>query len=140
MQDTFLTKTPMYFTIVLVCTFLFTSLVFMYYDFAVEKRQMVILKQAVQSTEVINTLYPAEVRDRLFEDKNNNANSSKDKRQMRTDGEEAPSADSACIADSYEHATGMYNNDTLRALAETNKYHCDFIILTKSIVDFFYCQ
>jgi hypothetical protein len=35
-------------------------------DKAVERRNAIVMKQAVQSTEVVNKLYPAAVRDRMF--------------------------------------------------------------------------
>lgn len=59
MEDIFVTNTPLYFTAVLVSTFLFTSFVFMIYDYMVEKRQKIVMRTAEQTTQVVNTLFPA---------------------------------------------------------------------------------
>lgn len=106
MENAFLTKTPMYFTIVLVATFLFTSLVFIYYDHYQEKRQLIIMKQAIRSTGVVNALFPAEVRGRLFED-----NVSREKTNAYLKDDETPAvARTKCIADSYDNATVMFGD------------------------------
>ncbi|CAB9501729.1 Receptor-type guanylate cyclase gcy [Seminavis robusta] len=67
MEDHFLTSMPLIFTLVVVAVFVVTSLIFVLYDVMVEKRQTAVMKKAVQSTEVVNSLYPAAVRDRLFD-------------------------------------------------------------------------
>lgn len=65
-KDSYATKTPLLFTIILACCFLFTSLVFVVYDCLVEKRQNKVLETAVKSTEVVENLFPAEVREGLY--------------------------------------------------------------------------
>ena len=67
MQDNHTTNNPIIFTIVAVSIFLFTSLVFMVYDKLVEVRQKVVMKTAVRSTAIVSSLYPSNVRDRLFQ-------------------------------------------------------------------------
>ena len=58
-EDSFLTNRPIYFTMTVLATFVFTSIVFLLYDWIVEKRQKITLQKAVQSTEVVNALFPA---------------------------------------------------------------------------------
>ena len=66
MEDQYSTNTPALFTIILVCVFGFTSLVFIAYDQLVARRQRVVLETAVKSTEVVEQLFPLEVREGLY--------------------------------------------------------------------------
>ncbi|CAB9521724.1 Receptor-type guanylate cyclase gcy [Seminavis robusta] len=66
MKDQYTTNTPVVFVIILVCVFAFTSFVFVVYDRVVERRQHVVLETAVKSTEVVDQLFPAEVREGLY--------------------------------------------------------------------------
>lgn len=45
---------------------MFTSLVFILYDIQVERRQKSILRTATQSSEIVSSLFPSNVRDRLY--------------------------------------------------------------------------
>ena len=69
MRDTYLTKEPILFAIVVVLIFGFTSAVFVLYDRMVEKRQEKVMDSAVKSTAVVTSLFPTAVHDRLFETK-----------------------------------------------------------------------
>ncbi|CAB9523712.1 Receptor-type guanylate cyclase gcy [Seminavis robusta] len=68
MEDSLRTNEPLYFMLVVLATFAVTSLVFMLYDHYVEQRQQVVMTKAVQSTEVVQELFPENVRERLFEE------------------------------------------------------------------------
>lgn len=59
---------PMIYSIVVGSVFLFTTLVFIVYDFLVEKRQNKVLKKAVQSTTLVKSLFPEKVHSRLYEE------------------------------------------------------------------------
>jgi hypothetical protein len=113
LEDFYMTSTPMNFTYVLVSTFVFTSFIFILYDLYVEKRQKIVYQKALQSTEVVNTLFPEAVRDRLFDDKEGASSSDKKKKDIHglfgdddasDHGEEEKH--SSEIADVYENATG----------------------------------
>ncbi|CAB9526135.1 Receptor-type guanylate cyclase gcy [Seminavis robusta] len=67
MEDQYVTHLPIILTAVAVGIFLFTSLVFLWYDYTVETRQKVVLKTATQSTAVVESLFPEAVRDALYE-------------------------------------------------------------------------
>ena len=77
MQEQYMTNTPLVFTVVLVFAFLFTSLTFVVYDYLVSIRQRKLLDTAVKSTAVVETLFPHEVREGLYNA--TAAQSSKDK-------------------------------------------------------------
>jgi hypothetical protein len=61
------TKNRIYFTTAVVAIFVFASFVFLLYDYLVERRQRVVLKKAVHSTAIVDSLFPSNVRDRLFD-------------------------------------------------------------------------
>ncbi len=67
MEDSYETNTPAILTTVVVLIFVFTSLVFIMYDFLVQRRQSRVQSAALKSNAIVSSLFPAEVRDRLFE-------------------------------------------------------------------------
>lgn len=75
MEDSFTTKGPTIFAIIVAATFFFTSMVFFGYDMFVEMRQKAVMNKAIQSTEVVHSLFPDQVRDRLFEENKPDKNS-----------------------------------------------------------------
>ena len=72
LRDTYETGAPTFFTIVAIAIFVFTSAVFVIYDCASEQRQKKVLTVAVQSSNVVKSLFPKVVRDRLFAEQNAN--------------------------------------------------------------------
>lgn len=62
---------PAYFALVVAAIFLFTSGFFIMYDRCMERRQNMTMESAVRSTNVLNSLYPANVRRRLFQSDEN---------------------------------------------------------------------
>lgn len=66
-EEQFTTMTPAIFAGALAAVFLFTSLVFLMFDRIVAKRHQVINTTAIQSTAVVQSLFPETVRDRLFQ-------------------------------------------------------------------------
>jgi Adenylate and Guanylate cyclase catalytic domain len=75
MKSRFTTKNRKIFTAAAVFIFAFTSLIFLLYDKIVERRQQTVLKTAVDSTAIVSSLFPSDVRNRLY-----------DERQMGRDG------------------------------------------------------
>jgi hypothetical protein len=120
MEDQYSTNTPAVFTIILVCVFSFTSLVFIVYDVLVARRQRVVLETAIKSTEVVEQLFPLEVREGLYNQSKpqrsrvvNNANESDVARFLNNDGEDYDeyadeNEDSMPNAYSYENATVLF--------------------------------
>jgi hypothetical protein len=69
LEQEYYTKKPAIYTTLVVVVFLFTSLVFVGYDYFVERRQRVVmLKSAVKSLQIVSSLFLAVVRNRLFGD------------------------------------------------------------------------
>jgi hypothetical protein len=74
LEDEYRTSKPAVFTSVVVLVFLFTSMVFMIYDFLVQRRQVKVHTAAVKSNAIVSSLFPAEIRDRLFQQQNEEHN------------------------------------------------------------------
>ena len=66
MEALYISTGPAIYTIVLVFIFMFTSGVFVLYDCLVERRQRVVMNTAVASTAIVSSLFPKNVRDRLY--------------------------------------------------------------------------
>jgi hypothetical protein len=67
MEASYATNKPAIFTAVVVLVFIFTASVFMLYDFFVTKRQERVQSAAIKSNAIVSSLFPANVRDQLFE-------------------------------------------------------------------------
>lgn len=66
MKDIFTSSDPIIFTVVAVAIFLFTSIVFLCYDFLVQTRQKRIMASAIQTNALVSNLFPGMVRDRVL--------------------------------------------------------------------------
>jgi class 3 adenylate cyclase len=109
MQDDHVTSDPILLTVAAVLIFVFTSMVFFLYDWLVERRQKKVMRTAVQSSAIVSSLFPSQVRDRLFpmEDaKADAAKGNKPKGFRVTDSVEK--AASSPVADLYPEATVMF--------------------------------
>ena len=69
MKDDNTSQDPMLFTIAAALIFLFTSAVFIVYDFWVNRRQGIVLKRALASGAIVSSLFPQQVREQLYEEK-----------------------------------------------------------------------
>lgn len=109
-----LTWRPSVYTSAVVLTFVFTSLIFVLYDYLVQRRQKMVLEKAVQSHAVVSSLFPAVVRDRMFRagatsDKNITAASAKKRlKSYLSEGKKKDSVGSAPIADLFPYTTVMF--------------------------------
>jgi class 3 adenylate cyclase len=120
-QDLYVTSTPAVATAVLVVIFLFTSAVFIVYDCLVERRQRVVMDTAVASSAIVSSLFPANVRDRLYNrDENSEAEPSQIKAgtdrskekdpadEQDDEGETAVVHKSKPIADLFQNCTVLF--------------------------------
>jgi hypothetical protein len=81
---------PMYFALVVAAIFVFTSGFFITYDRCMERRQNLTMESAVRSRNVLNSLYPATVRRRLFQsDEKRRKGSGKKSTYIRNEGQDA---------------------------------------------------
>ncbi|CAB9519134.1 Receptor-type guanylate cyclase gcy [Seminavis robusta] len=69
-MNEYITSMPIIITVCIVFIFLLTATSFVVYDRLVEKRQKVVVTTAKQSTDIIGSLFPENVRDRLLQDPN----------------------------------------------------------------------
>ncbi|CAB9520571.1 natriuretic peptide receptor 2 [Seminavis robusta] len=67
-EDSYYTNEPLLYTLTLAAVFLFTCMVFLAFDFFVERRQKAVLKSALQSGKLVSTLFPEEVRNQLYKE------------------------------------------------------------------------
>ena len=117
MEDDYTTMTPIIFTVVVVSVFLFTSLVFITYDRLVAHRHKVVNKTAVKSTAVVQSLFPEQVRDRLYEsnDKKKKIETKhrgfeRDESEQVIGGDTQDDRDDMPIADMYPDCTVLFSD------------------------------
>ncbi len=65
-EQLYLTIRPLAMTLVVLVLFIFTSSVFLFYDYLVYNRQNAIMKFAQRSGHIVNSMFPSGVRERLF--------------------------------------------------------------------------
>ena len=63
-----LTNEPIFYTIIVGAVFLLTAAVFVLYDYFSERRQRVVMDNAIKSGALISSLFPSNIRDRLYEE------------------------------------------------------------------------
>jgi class 3 adenylate cyclase len=67
MQNYYQTNKPMISALLIVAVFAFASAIFVCYDILVANRQKKVSQRAAETSAVVNSLFPANVRDRLFQ-------------------------------------------------------------------------
>jgi class 3 adenylate cyclase len=67
LEDQYITNEPWIFALSVVAAFIFTSALFMLYDYIVRRRQAKIMKSAKQTNHIVTSLFPDAFRDRLYE-------------------------------------------------------------------------
>ena len=65
-QSQYTTTNRIVFTVCSVLIFVFTSIVFILYDKSVERRQIKVMRTAVRAETIVQSLFPAVVRDRIY--------------------------------------------------------------------------
>jgi hypothetical protein len=66
MENTYVTNEPIIFAVVSAVIFLFTSLIFVAYDMIVRRRQVKVMASAKRTNEIVSSLFPESVRQRLY--------------------------------------------------------------------------
>jgi class 3 adenylate cyclase len=77
LENNYVTGNATIYTVVIVVIFAFTGVLFLLYDFVVERRQRMVMKRALQSRAIVSSLFPAAVHERLF--RNDDSTGSKHK-------------------------------------------------------------
>ena len=62
----YMTKRPIYYTLLVFFVFIFTSLIFIIYDCLVERRQRMVMESARTSDAIVSSLFPSKVKEKLY--------------------------------------------------------------------------
>ena len=117
MDDVYLNNDPLIFALIVAAVFLFTTLVLITYDYVVKRNERIIMEKAVQTSNIVSSLFPTAVRKRLFDmDKKNDpagmktSEAPKDPMQALTRQESTFSGSSSDdpVADLYENCTVLF--------------------------------
>ena len=120
LENEYLTSNPLVYAIITAGIFVFTSLVFLLYDIIVRRRQEIVMASANRTNAIVTSLFPENVRDRLYEqareaagDKNGvkMTGLGQNKLQMETfltDEKQGALLASEPIADTFANATVMF--------------------------------
>jgi hypothetical protein len=76
-EESYKTNQPMLFSLGVLATFLFTTLVFLLFDCVVQRRQNVLIATARRQNAIVSSLYPKSIRDKLIGDSKNEENDTK---------------------------------------------------------------
>jgi hypothetical protein len=66
LEDLYITKNPIFLAVGVGLIFFVTVLLFVMYDYLVERRQRMVMKFALESHAIVSSLFPANVRSRMF--------------------------------------------------------------------------
>lgn len=115
--DTYNTNTPIIMTISVAMIFIFTACMFVFYDRLVERRQLVVMSKALQTNAVVESLFPANVRDRLMKPgvltdssklRDSTTSQTRRLRGYLSGVQEEETADAPPIADLFPHCTVLF--------------------------------
>eukprot|EP00538_Stauroneis_constricta_P012496 CAMPEP_0119547406 /NCGR_PEP_ID=MMETSP1352-20130426/1528_1 /TAXON_ID=265584 /ORGANISM="Stauroneis constricta, Strain CCMP1120" /LENGTH=1220 /DNA_ID=CAMNT_0007592327 /DNA_START=199 /DNA_END=3861 /DNA_ORIENTATION=+ len=116
LEETYYTSGPGLFTAAVVIVFAFTTMVFLGYDFLVQRRQRKVENDAVKSNAIVSSLFPADIRDRLFQNNAQAASSNKRKKNGMMGGMESSNAKFR-LKNMLEDESKASNNDVDEKLA-----------------------
>jgi class 3 adenylate cyclase len=105
MEDFYTTNEPALYSLMMIATFVFASLVFVCYDIIVAVRQRKISERAQENMAVVNSLFPENVRGRMFRKEK------EPQREMNVFWNQEPPAESQGsppIADLFPNSTVMF--------------------------------
>ena len=66
-EESYMTDKPIVYAVSIFAVFLFTVSIFILYDCYVERRQRIVMNNAVKSNAVVSSLFPAQVRDQIMD-------------------------------------------------------------------------
>lgn len=130
MQDRYTTKNPALYSFIIILIFLCTSLVFIVYDWMVQRRQLKVMQSATNANTVVSSIFPASVQQRILQDAEERANIKSRAKQSvsygsgarkqlknfldgeqpehRGEGADVTAFSTKPIADLFTHATVMF--------------------------------
>ena len=112
-HDEYVTPQPLLITFAVAMVFAFSIIMFLVYDWLVERRQKLVLTKAIQSTAIVSSLFPKNVRDRLLAPgaKEGNQRNLAPNQRLKTflnNGDQSNDINSQPIADLFPHCTVMF--------------------------------
>eukprot|EP00980_Cylindrotheca_fusiformis_P022882 scaffold9858_cov84-Cylindrotheca_fusiformis.AAC.2 len=72
LEDSMETDNDIIYTVVVVVIFVFTTLVFLLYDFSVGRRQRTVMERIMKQDRIVSDVFPTAIRDRLYENQAKN--------------------------------------------------------------------
>lgn len=139
MEDNHSTDDPILFTIVAASIFLFTSAIFILYDFFVNRRQQIVLQRALQSGAIVDSLFPSKVKEQLYEEQkgNNEKEKALQSFQLNASSKMGSSEGGRPIADLYENTTILFGDLVGFTAWSTKRTPVDVFDLLESIYGHF---
>jgi hypothetical protein len=135
-QEEYVTKKPGYSACIVAFSFVLMAALILIYDFTVKQRQEKVLKSALRSSNLISSLFPATVRDRLLNDNLGNAVSQVDEGDGIgwTENEVDSIRRGRPIADFFANTTVMckYAQGTKLTILIENKFISEIIFFVDS--------
>jgi hypothetical protein len=117
-HDSYNTGTPIIMTCAVAVIFVFTALMFLFYDRLVERRQRIVLNKAITTNKIVASLFPENVRDRLMQQaeaqaeekmkKNGEFVAPNHRLKGYLNGQEEDDANETPIADLFPHCTVLF--------------------------------
>lgn len=80
LEDRFLTRDPLIFTVCVLAIFLFSTIVFIVYDVVVEVRQRHVMRNALSTGAIVSSLFPKAIQERLMAEQEKEKQKEKGKR------------------------------------------------------------
>jgi class 3 adenylate cyclase len=105
--DEYNTSTPIIMTFAVAMVFLFTALMFLVYDRLVERRQSLVLRKAAQSSAIVSSLFPKNVRDRMMQENGAETQNNRLKSFLKGDSKDED-VGLQPIADLFPHCTVLF--------------------------------
>lgn len=108
LEDNHITNKPAVFSIAVVIIFLFTSIVFVFYDLMVSRRQRIVMNRALASGAIVSSLFPEKVKLQLYQDNIDKREKEYALKNFLHNGEAYVDKSSKPIADSFEDTTILF--------------------------------
>lgn len=136
MRKEFEADIPVVFALCVASIFLFTILVFVFYDYLVERRQKFLAEKAEKSDAIVSALFPQFVRERLFDNKSNRMETSIRHLSVKANSvvmDEQNRIGSAPIADLFINSTVMFGDIAGFTAWSSSRQPVDVFVLLETL-------
>eukprot|EP00980_Cylindrotheca_fusiformis_P017710 scaffold5563_cov94-Cylindrotheca_fusiformis.AAC.3 len=87
LEQSFQTSQAIEYTLVVAASFIFTSLVFILYDYFVQRRQAKVMERIMRQDEIVANVFPTAIRNRLYQSQDKQGNGNGEQSDFNTDFE-----------------------------------------------------